>query len=289
MSVSPLAHTSRHVYAVSTTSRGIGAEFARQLLVRTSDTKVIALARNTATEKLYALQQSYPQRLSVVKVDLEDQQSVDAAAVAIAGQTDRLDLLINVAGILGDGATTPGPERSLGGIDRDWLRKTMEINLVGHVMMTKGLLPLLKKPKAGPSQLQEVARVVNLSARVGSIGDNGLGGWYSYRMSKAALNQVDMPFPRSALTRNDLSSLPPNSTQFTKTASVELKRANVLTMSIHPGTTDTDLSIPFQKNVQPDKLFTVEYSVGCMLDVIWSRTLTDTGKFYAYDGTEIPW
>ena len=70
---------------------------------------------------------------------------------------------------------------------------------------------------------------------------------------------------------------------------MELKRSNVLTMSIHPGTTDTDLSVPFQKNVQPDKLFTVEYSVGCMLDVIWSRTLADTGKFYAYDGTEIPW
>jgi hypothetical protein len=195
------------VYAVSTTSRGIGAEFARQLLVRTADTKVIALARTTASEKLHALQQSYPNRLSVVQVDLEDQRSVDNAAAAIAGQTDRLDLLVNVAGILGDGATTPGPERSLGGIDRDWLRKTMEINLVGHVMMTKGLVPLLKKPKAGPSQIQEVARVVNLSARVGSIGDNGLGGWYSYRMSKAALNQV-RPCVTISDERHHLNSQP---------------------------------------------------------------------------------
>ena len=114
--------------------------------------------------------------------------------------------------------------------------------------------------------IQELSKVINLSARVGSITDNGLGGWYSYRMSKAALNM------------------------FTKTSSVELKRSNILTMSIHPGTTDTDLSIPFQKNVQPNKLFTVDYSVGKMLDVIWSKTsLLETGKFFAYDGTEIPW
>lgn len=60
-------------------------------------------------------------------------------------------------------------------------------------------------------------------------------------------------------------------------------------LSIHPGTTDTDLSIPFQKNVKTDKLFSVEKSVGLMLNVIWGANLEQTGKFYAFDGTEIPW
>jgi hypothetical protein len=60
-------------------------------------------------------------------------------------------------------------------------------------------------------------------------------------------------------------------------------------MSIHPGTTDTDLSLPFQKNVAADKLFTVDYSVSQMLDVIWNAGIDNNGKFYAYDGSEIPW
>ena len=76
---------------------------------------------------------------------------------------------------------------------------------------------------------------------------------------------------------------------FTKTSSIELKRFKCIVMSIHPGTTNTDLSIPFQKNVKPEKLFPVEYSVSCMLNVIWQTQLKDTGKFYAYDGTEIPY
>ena len=175
--------------------------------------------------------------------------------------TNFRNLVFFPLGILGDSVTTPGPERSINNIKRDWLQKSLEVNVVGHVMLTQALVPLLKKQKT-----EGLSKVINLSARVGSITDNGLGGWYSYRMSKAALNM------------------------FTKTSSVELKRSNILTMSIHPGTTDTDLSIPFQKNVQPDKLFTVDYSVEKMLDVIWSKSnLLETGKFFAYDGTEIPW
>ena len=60
-------------------------------------------------------------------------------------------------------------------------------------------------------------------------------------------------------------------------------------ISIHPGTTDTDLSVPFQKGVKPDKLFPVENSVGLMLNVVWNSNLTETGKFFAFDGVEIPW
>lgn len=100
----------------------------------------------------------------------------------------RLDLLFNVAGILGDGKNTPGPERSLRAMDREWLRQTLEVNAVGPMMLAAKLAPLLESPaKRGQG---ETARppsvVVNFSARVGSIGDNSLGGWHSYRMSKVS-------------------------------------------------------------------------------------------------------
>lgn len=131
------------------------------------------------------------------------------------------------------------------------------------MQLTKRLVPLLKQNRL-PGKMQP-AIIVNMSARVGSISDNHLGGWYSYRMSKAAMNM------------------------FTKTLSLEVKRSGVAVISLHPGTTDTDLSRPFQKNVKEAKLFTVEKSVGHMLQVIRGITLQDTGKFYAYDGTEIPY
>lgn len=101
-----------------------------------------------------------------------------------------------LTGILGDGKTTVGPERSLDKMNREWLHKTLDVNLIGHVMLTQALTPSLKKKKDDI----DLSRIVNLSARVGSISDNSLGGWYSYRMTKAALNM------------------------FTKTVSIELKR-----------------------------------------------------------------
>ena len=106
-----------------------------------------------------------------------------------------------------------------------------------------------------------------MSARVGSIGDNRLGGWYSYRASKAALNQL------------------------TKTMAIELRRKNqnVAAILLHPGTVDTDLSKPFQKNVAPEKLFTRERAVEQLLRIIDGVEMKDTGKYYAWDGSEIPW
>ncbi|GAB4819422.1 hypothetical protein N2152v2_006468 [Parachlorella kessleri] len=109
--------------------------------------------------------------------------------------------------------------------------------------------------------------VANLSARVGSIGDNRLGGWYSYRASKTALNQL------------------------TKCAALEFerKRQAVACILLHPGTVDTDLSKPFQKNVKPEKLFSKERAVRQLLDIIDRTTMRETGKYYAWDGQEIPW
>ena len=184
------------MFVISGSSRGIGLEFCRQLLLRTSGTKVIGLTR-TSTDVLSKLQNEFPDRMHVVHVDLENQESVVDAGKAVSALVSRVDMLFNVAGILGDGGDKfPGPERSLLNINREWFTKTLNINLVGHVMMTQALIPLMKKDKAVPVP----SKIVNLSARVGSINDNNLGGWYSYRISKSGLNM------------------------FTKTSSVELKR-----------------------------------------------------------------
>ncbi|KAK8504535.1 hypothetical protein V6N12_017814 [Hibiscus sabdariffa] len=114
---------------------------------------------------------------------------------------------------------------------------------------------------------RDVAVVANVSARVGSIGDNRLGGWHSYRSSKAALNQL------------------------TKTISVEFgrKKDPVACILLHPGTVDTDLSRPFQRNVPAEKLFTKEFSVQKLLNIINNTKQQDNGKFFAWDGQEIPW
>jgi NAD(P)-dependent dehydrogenase (short-subunit alcohol dehydrogenase family) len=111
------------------------------------------------------------------------------------------------------------------------------------------------------------AVLASLSARVGSIGDNQLGGWNSYRASKTALNQLN------------------------KCLAIELerKRQKVACIVLHPGTVATDLSVPFQKNVPPEKLFTKERSVRQLLEVIDQTTMARNGGFFAYDGSVIPW
>jgi NAD(P)-dependent dehydrogenase (short-subunit alcohol dehydrogenase family) len=205
-----------------------------------------------------------PNRIQVVSLDVEDQASIESAASSIKDKYGRVDMLLNVAGILGDGKTTPGPERSLSKMDRDWMEKTMAVNLIGPVMLSKELAPLMmqrrKKKKSPDEEERAIAVIANLSARVGSIADNGLGGWYSYRMSKAALNQA------------------------TRTMALELKRQATWCVALHPGTTNTDLSKPFQANVKADKLFPAEFTVGQLLDIIDSMDEDNSGGFYDWSG-----
>jgi NAD(P)-dependent dehydrogenase (short-subunit alcohol dehydrogenase family) len=226
-------------------------------------------------------------RIQTVLLDLEDQASIECAANTIQNQFDRIDILFNVAGLLGDGGkSTPGPERSITKIDRTWLDKTLAVNVIGPVMLIKELSPLLTQRQrlSRPTQQQtnsdqtklvgegiasstirhrQPSVVVNFSARVGSISDNALGGWYSYRISKAALNQA------------------------TRTIALELKRSHVWAISFHPGTTDTDLSKPFQGNVKEGSLFPVEFTVNQVLNVVDAIDEKHTGGFYDWAGQAI--
>ena len=206
---------------------------------------------------------------------MTQQSSIENVGEIIREKYNRVDLLLNVAGILGDGVTTPGPERALSKMDRSWLETTMAVNVIGPVMLTKELLPLLTqqqrrgRPKPDEAVCEVAAPprpnaiVANLSARVGSITDNGLGGWYSYRMSKTALNQA------------------------TRTMALEFKRNLVWTVALHPGTTNTDLSKPFHKNVKDGSLFPVDFTVTQLLSLIDSMQEENSGGFYDWSGKAI--
>ncbi|RVW40824.1 C-factor [Vitis vinifera] len=161
---------------------------------------------------------------------------------------------------------TESTETTLSKVQKSSLLLAYEVNAVGPILVIKHMWPLLTAG-GGSGTERDVAVVANLSARVGSIGDNRLGGWHSYRSSKAALNQL------------------------TKTISVEFvrKKDPVICLLLHPGTVDTDLSRPFQRNVPEGKLFTKEFSVNKLLSIINNAKSHDNGKFFAWDGQEIPW
>ena len=268
----PLMMTRTYTSVVSTASRGIGLEFAFQLLNKPNTEIVLALCRsNTPSEGLVKLQKQYSSKLVVISgVDLESDTSIQSAVAKVAEQAPNgVDLLINCAGILGDNSKEmPGPERSIMKIDPAWLRKTMTVNFMSHVLMTQGIAPLMKRKKQKNGEIlkdEDKAAIWNVSARVGSIGDNSMGGWTSYRCSKSALNQ------------------------FTKNAAIELRRHHIGVYSIHPGTTDTDLSKPFQKNLPKGQLLSTQEACQHMMKVFDIAKLEDSGSFWAYDGSIIEW
>ena len=193
------------VFVVNGSSRGIGLQFVRSLLQCTKG-KIVACCRSPDTAcDLQSIASLHSERIQILPLDLEKQSTIDNVMHIIAKDYQRVDGLFNVAGILGDGVNTSGPERTLAAIERDWLEKSLAVNVIGPVMLTKSLSPLMRTTgkKAiviggnGGEQLKidlPMGRpptvVANLSARVGSISDNRLGGWYSYRLSKSALNQA---------------------------------------------------------------------------------------------------
>lgn len=235
-------------------SRGLGLELARQLLE--GGHRVYATCRAPArAERLAALAEGSAGRLRVARLDVTDEASVEEAAHRAP---ERLDLLMNVAGILHEGDAV-APEKKLDHVEPAALHRVFAVNAIGPLLVAKHFADKLLHG--------ERAVLANLSARVGSIGDNRLGGWYGYRGSKAAQNM------------------------FTKGLSIELGRKSraLIVLALHPGTVDTDLSSPFQRNVPEGKLFGVERAARQLLDVIAKATPEDTGRFFAWDGAPIEW
>lgn len=188
-------------------------------------------------------------------LDLLDGASIAAAAAHVA-KGSQPSLVIVATGVLHAGGG--GPEKAMRDLDPQWLAQTYAINAIGPTLVAKHFLPIM--PKNGRSVFAA------LSARVGSISDNRLGGWHGYRASKAALNML------------------------VRTLAIEERRRNdrAIVVALHPGTVDTALSRPFQGSVQPGKLFDTERAALQLLDVIEELKPADSGKLFDYEGAEIP-
>lgn len=188
-------------------------------------------------------------------IDLIDEASI-AAAASVAAKGPAPTLIVVATGILHEAGHDP--EKAMRELDPAWLARNFAINTIGPALIAKHFLPLM--PKGTPSVFAA------LSARVGSISDNKMGGWYGYRASKAALNQM------------------------IRTLAIEERRRNErsIVVALHPGTVDTPLSKPFQGNVQAGRLFDAGRAAVQLLDVMDSLKVPDSGKVFAWDGAEIP-
>jgi NAD(P)-dependent dehydrogenase (short-subunit alcohol dehydrogenase family) len=239
-------------------SRGIGHALASALLADPDYDCSVASCRDPAhAPALRALQAAHPDRLDIVALDVTQEASMRAAAMRTAEHADTISLLVNCAGILH--GEDFGPERRLADITPEQLQRVFAVNAFGPLLVAKHFAPLFHR--------RERVVLANLSARVGSIGDNALGGWYGYRASKAAQNM------------------------FTRNLSIELRRRHrgMICVALHPGTVATDLSQPFQRGVPAHKLFPVERAAAQLLAVIAGLEPADSGGFYAWDGSPIAW
>jgi NAD(P)-dependent dehydrogenase (short-subunit alcohol dehydrogenase family) len=213
-------------------SGGIGAAFADLLQADHQVARVTRLSRATG-------------------FDLTNPASISAAAAALPAPPD---LVICATGVLhAEGLT---PERDLKHLDAAAFARAFAVNAIGPALVAQAFLPLLPKGRK--------TVFAALSARVGSISDNRLGGWHAYRASKAALNQI------------------------LRTIAIEQARKNpdTVVLGLHPGTVDTGLSKPFQRNVKA--LFTPTESAGHLLRVIDVATPAESGKLFDWQGEAIP-
>ena len=240
-------------------TRGLGLAFARLLLDSLPGCTLIATGRSADdAEGLDQLAESHGDRLHRIKLDVTDEASIEKAARKTADLAPNLDLLINCAGLLHDGSGL-SPEKKVEDLSLSGLERSFRVNAFGPALTAKHFLPLLKHDRR--------AVFASVSARVGSIEDNRLGGWYAYRASKAAQNQI------------------------TRTLAIEFSRRarNAIAVALHPGTTDTDLSRPFQANVPEHKLFSPDQAAGYLCDVIASLGPDDNGTFWDWQGKPVPW
>lgn len=225
-------------------SGAIGAAFVSEYRKRTPAAKIFATSRNATptpdADQVLRLDYDHPETFSQVAQQLGDVEDLDTIIVA-SGQLHNRD---------------HKPEKALKQVDADWMIENFRTNAVGPTLALKHFLPL--QPKTG------VTRFGILSARVGSISDNNIGGWHSYRASKAALNMI------------------------IKTASIEHRRRNPegVIVGLHPGTVESDLSQPFQRGVP--NLFSPQRAAQQLIDVLHCVLPDQSGRVLAYDGSLIP-
>ena len=225
-------------------SGGIGAALAEAVVASGRYQRVWAGSRTGSAA---------PTGAAPFAFDLPDEASIARAASAIGPE---VTLAIVATGILSDGPDFQ-PEKTFKAQDPAAYARAFAINTTGPALIGKHFLPLLPR--------RERAVFAALSARVGSISDNRLGGWHAYRASKAALNMVLRNF------------------------AIELGRTHpqAVIAALHPGTVTTDLSAPFTGMREGQRLFTPDEAAGYLLDVIDGLTPDDSGQAFAWDGQSI--
>lgn len=189
-------------------------------------------------------------KVESINIDIHNEESIAAAAQQAATDGD-IDIVIVALGILhGEGLA---PEKSIKDMNKENFDRIFAVNTIAPALCMKHFLPKLKK--------KEKSAFLVLSARVGSIGDNSLGGWYAYRASKSALNML------------------------IKNAAIEMNRRckDMIVAGLHPGTVDSHLSSMFKAHVKPDHLFTPDYSCGKLIEVIMGLEAKHSGRVVAYD------
>ncbi|MBW8637801.1 SDR family NAD(P)-dependent oxidoreductase [Hoeflea sp. WL0058] len=227
-------------------SGAIGSAFVETIADRCPDCDIVAVSRRGDDVR---------PPVRVLIYDPDDAISLRETCRAVV-EPSPPDLVVIATGILHDEGIAP--EKSLRELDAAQLQRLFAVNTVLPAMIVSHLSPLMYR--------QRPYTIAALSARVGSISDNRLGGWYAYRASKAALNMI------------------------IRTASIELARRNPqsVIVGLHPGTVDSALSRPFQKSVPEFKLFSPEFAAGKLLDVIAGLEPSNSGGCFDWAGKEIP-
>lgn len=228
---------SSHAAVIIGSGGGIGKALKKELLSEYHYNQVLCFSKSNDT-----------------LLDVTSEYEISKATDELKKNNIKVSLLVNAVGFLHDNSLFP--EKKISDIDNKYLLNSFKINCIGHALIIKYFSPLFVE--------KEKALLTCLSARVGSISDNYLGGWFGYRSSKAALNQI------------------------VKSASIELnrKKPNLILASIHPGTVYTKLSKPYTKQ---NNCFTPEESAKKILKTMFSLTKDDSGKFLDYNGNVIPY
>lgn len=219
---------------------------------------VSALVESQAHLPIFALSRSesaFTQGVRTHPIDIGDEETV-AAAAAKVGEAGPVGMVIVATGILHQDGVSP--EKTFRALDPAAMAAVFSVNTIGPALVAKHFVPLLAR--------QGRSVFAALSARVGSIDDNRLGGWYAYRSSKAALNQI------------------------LRTLSIEVARSRpgAIVVGLHPGTVVSGLSRPFRPDPDADGVFQPEESAAHLLHVLNSLRPNDTGGVFAWDGSRIP-
>lgn len=255
---------------VSPATRGLSLSLARYYLKHTSY-PVFATFRSGSKEDvrssiLGGVSQGGtidPERLNLLRLDLTSEKSIQSAADTLSESLPSNNAYLHTAFFTGG---VLHPERNPSDLDFDDLKETFQINVISHLLMLKHFSRFLPTANTPRLTADDPAKWVHVSARVGSISDNRLGGWYAYRASKAALNQVIRTF--------DLH--------------LQTKHIPAVCVGVHPATVKTDLSKPFWGGVKEGKLFEPDFAAERLARVVENLRADDRGKVWDWAGKEVP-